>query len=346
MNVLAIGNSHLAAFKAACEALLPDCGRVQYLPSPRIVNAGDFFGGRTLVARLQFAGPDATEVAVHDPAETHLVIVGNGLFGHFAVFCPAPDRKLPCFVWSDDIAPSLPVLASCAWSSRLVSRSLFRELYADGVRHHVLQRWSMTPDFLRRFRKVTMFASPTQRLPGRGRLSRRRLPQGLQGELSGFGRRVCGDAALCGRGLISHRGGRHRRLHPGSIPARGRNSSACQSPVLDVTDHLGHRDGHVELTRPRISPEREIASGVSIKVEGCNSVPVAGCGASLPGHAGPVAATNEPRHRGSPRGGTSRCRRGVRCRLCSTGRSRTGWGRGRRPRSRAGCSRPARPMIP
>jgi hypothetical protein len=161
MNVLAIGTSHLAAFKAACEALLPDCGRVQYLPSPQIVNAGDFFGGRTLVARLQFAGPDATEVAVHDPAETHLVIVGNGLFGHFAVFCPAPDRKLPCFVWSDDLAPSLPVLASCAWSSRLVSRSLFRELYADGVRHHVLQRWSMTPDFLRRFRKVTMFASPT-----------------------------------------------------------------------------------------------------------------------------------------------------------------------------------------
>lgn len=161
MNVLAIGNSHLAAFRAAFDDLAPDRGRVQYLASPTIVNAGEFFGGHTSVARVTFKDSELQEVVVHDPAETDLFIVGNGVFGHFAVFCPDPDYTLPLFVWDPEIAPAFPGLAAYAWSSRLVSRSLFRAAYAQSVPHHLMRRWSMTADFLRRFRTVTVFASPT-----------------------------------------------------------------------------------------------------------------------------------------------------------------------------------------
>ena len=94
MNVLAIGNSHLAAFKAACEALLPDCGRVQYLPSPRIVNAGDFFGGRTLVARLQFRAGGGLRRVVAGPC--------RACGGYQRASTPrlAPWRNIPLPPWS------------------------------------------------------------------------------------------------------------------------------------------------------------------------------------------------------------------------------------------------------
>lgn len=161
MNLLAIGNSHLATFQAACAAFVPDRGRVQYLPSSHVVNATEFFGGRTLSAQLKFQDAAPVEIRIHDPADTHLVIVGNGVFGHFAVFCPPPDYKLPCFVWDAEVAAACQSLASYAWSSRLVSRPLFRAVYGETVPHFLMRRRSLTVDFLRSFGKVTIFASPT-----------------------------------------------------------------------------------------------------------------------------------------------------------------------------------------
>lgn len=166
MKVLVIGNSHLnnflQALKCSEKMELYDDDLV-FAPTPLITNSEAAFSFNDPFIRFSEIQGEPSKQAIYldkeEIKQCSLIIVGNGVLGHYAVFTRA-SRHMPYTVMPEGGVENTHCYRE-ELLSLLVSQSCFKEATLSHIHYHLLARWGLTKDFLRLFKNIAVFSSPT-----------------------------------------------------------------------------------------------------------------------------------------------------------------------------------------